>query len=308
MISFFTPCLRWKILIAYKGQNGWPGFTPPNATRYLQMDVRTTNDQSALTYIGGASAGLGIQVNDYTLTIDRLTGEPAITNPPIDPDMPYGSYLADSGAGESWANISDTYFKHIVPYTESPLVGNAYFITEVSLSNQYTTTQLDADANALLAAVDLTKVPWFTAELVQNAEIQFPIGPYTEVGIPPALPALLGPDTVGFSLTGIQTNIPVPTLPAAAWYVFTPGFVSDGNWYPNGYMKAVGWFSMAGNYALRSYYVDYNLAPLNQTCQNGQGSCSAPFQVTPPPLAANQLPIPPGQDVYVILSPNSQCP
>ena len=32
------------------------------------------------------------------------------------------------------------------------------------------------------------------------------------------------------------------------------------------------------------------------------------FEVTPPPLGANQLPIAPGQDAYVLLTPNSQCP
>jgi hypothetical protein len=304
MISFFTPCLRWKILVAYKGQHGWPGFQSPFATRYLTMALKVTNDQSGLTnQFTGLPDGLPITVTDYTFGIDRITGRGLAANPSVVPDFPYADAIATSPPGETWEVIGDTYFKHIVPYAQPPLGGLAYEITEVTLSNPYTTTQLDADANALLAAVDLTKMDWFTAQIVQNAEVFFPIGPYTLSF--DTLANLLPPDVIGFSLSGIQTNIPVPVLPAAAWYVFTPGFVGRDTWYPNGYLKAVGWFSMAGNYALQTNYINYQQQTINQTSATGIGSCAASFEVTPPPLGASQLPIAPGQDGFVLLEPNS---
>src|SRR5882724_7529356 len=77
LYSFNTPCLRWKLLIAYKGQNGWPGFLFPNATRYLAIIITVTNDPSGLyRFDTGEPLGLPITTNAYPAAIDRITGRP----------------------------------------------------------------------------------------------------------------------------------------------------------------------------------------------------------------------------------------
>src|SRR5450631_2570665 len=109
MFTFTTPCLRWKILVAYKGQCGWPGLLPPYATRYLAMTVTITDDESQLAYPFGGLLwpnGGGITTNQYSFAIDRITGRPLPGGTPgIDPQFPYGLDTAQDMAdhpGSTW--------------------------------------------------------------------------------------------------------------------------------------------------------------------------------------------------------------
>lgn len=305
LFSFSTPCRRWKILVAYKGQNGWPGFLAPFATRYLNMSVKITDDQSQLRDGLGNLIGGTVTTNTYNFSIDRITGRQLATSPVGYEPFPYGiDIAADMAAnpGVRWTVI-DNHYVHVIPRTEAPLAGFAYTTIDVTLSNQYTPAQLDADADALIASIDPSTMPWFTAQFAQYGEINFPIGPYTPIA---DLTVMLPPGLIGFGLNS-GGPLDVPTLGAAAWSIFTPGSVGPDNWFPNGYLKAIGYVAMAGNYCKKIITLDYAQNVTIDVCFSGRGSCADSFVVTPPPLTANQLPIAPGQDTYVTITPNCQC-
>jgi len=307
LYSFNTPCLRWKLLIAYKGQNGWPGFLFPNATRYLAIIITVTNDPSGLyRFDTGEPLGLPITTNAYPAAIDRITGRPLPGGTPgLVIQFPYGLDLVQEVAdnpGSSW-QAEETYFKHVIPRTLLGVGGVAYTIIEAQLCNPYTTEQLNADADALINGMDPAAMPWMTARYAQNEEISPPLGPYTPLG---DLTQSLPTGTIGFFFNG-SGPIPVPKLGAAAWQVFTPGFVGAGNWFPNGYLKAIGYVAMAGNYCKKTFLIDYNQNPLNQFCVSGHGSCADPFKLTPPPLDPGELPLAPGKNAYIEVVPNCQC-
>ena len=78
MISFCTPCLKWKFVLAFKGHNGFNGFLPPYQNKYLKRVVKLTWDLSDLTY---PFTGLHLNPPLVTVTqdefdVDPLTGFP----------------------------------------------------------------------------------------------------------------------------------------------------------------------------------------------------------------------------------------
>jgi hypothetical protein len=285
MLSFNSPCLRWKLILATKLQAGWPGFTAPYLTRYLNKLVVITT-QPSYNYPNNTPT-----VRQQEWITDRLSGGiySADGNDNANADFPYGATLNQNPPDETW-EVTETYFKHVV--------NNGYFViqTEITLSNSYDLATLDADANALLSSVSVAQMPWNTLQVAVGSDEGLPIGPYTPVG---DLTALLPPQTI-YDLSGAPGPIAVPQLHAAAWYVYAPGLVSSQNFFPNGYSKLIGYIAMAGNYCQKNFFIDYDQNVLDQTCQNGVGSCSNPFKITPPPLVV-------GRDTYVLVMPNCRC-
>lgn len=290
MFTFSTPCLRWKLILALKGQYGWPGFTAPYASRYLNklVVIRTT---PTFDY-GTPDQGPTVERRQLW-QLDRITGtviSPGIGEAQADADFPYGFPLpTDPVHSETW-DVSETQFTHVF--------NNGEFVveTEVTLSQPYDLATLDADADALIGSVSVAKMPWNTIQVVSANEVSAPLGSYSPTG---DLTLLLPPQV---TYRGIFAGgpVPVPQLNAAAWYVYAPGFVSAENWFPNGYAKLIGYIAMAGNYCQKTYVIDYNQNLLLEKCLSGTGSCATPFKVIPPPLV-------PGEDAYVLIIPNCQC-
>lgn len=286
MFSFSTPCLRWKLVMAVKGQYGWPGFIAPYATRYLTKLVVISQTPT----LGGPTT-----VRQQLWQLDRITGAIIF---PADPsasqaaaDFPYGDPLPEDPVhSETWS-VSETNFKHSY--------NNGAFVieTEVTLSDPYDLATLDADTDALLNSVSIASMPWNTIQTVRADEVSFTLGPYTPTG---DLTVLLPPQ-VTYANIYSGSPAPAPQLNAAAWSVYAPGFVFDDNWYPNGYSKLIGHIAMAGNYCQKIFTIDYNQNLLNEQCVSGTGSCSSAFKVSSP------IEITPGQNSYVLIQPNCQC-
>ena len=292
MFSFSTPCLRWKLVLAVKMQNGWPGFAQPYVTRYLNKLVVITSQPS-----------FGYPNNQSTTTqqawvTDRLTGviNSADGNANANADFPYGETLNNTGGDpsnpgyESW-QVTDTQFIHTI--------NNGYFVitTTVTLSNPYDFATLDADTNALLSSVSLASMPWNSLVVAQGQDVTVPLGNYDPDGnLMDLLPAQV--TYPGIIVPGPNT---INSLNAAAWAIWAPGLVSSQNYFPNGYSKLIGYIAMAGNYCQKTYFIDLNQSPTNQTCQSGIGSCASPFKVTPPPIS------PGANNAYVLVIPNCQC-
>src|SRR5579883_809818 len=115
MFTFSTPCLRWKLVLALKGQYGWPGFTPPYATRYLNklVVIRTTP-----AYGYGTSNQGPTTVRSQSWVTDRITGNSKAVGAgdSVNADFPYGLPLDDT-----W-QVSETYFKQVI--------NNGYFVIQ----------------------------------------------------------------------------------------------------------------------------------------------------------------------------------
>jgi hypothetical protein len=281
MISFNTPCFKFKLLAAVKYQYGFPGFAPPYSTRYLSLLITETRGITAGPGAGGFST-----TASQLFTIDRINGGPTpgflqgATGYFV---FPYGqdltadpntTYTVTDDANVSWTTLG-------APAGNG--LGNQFTTVTLALSNPYTLAQLDADADALLATIDPSTMPW---GMMQEAF-------YDIFGPPDAgIPAQYG--------YGGATGGDVAKLNAAAWSFLTLGLVSTANYYPNAYSKLISYIAMAGNYCQKTLYFDYNNNLINQTCLNGVGACGSTFEVTPPPLSD-------GQNTVVIIVPNCQC-
>jgi hypothetical protein len=316
MISFCAPCLKWKFIMAFKGHNGYNGFLPPYRNKYLKHVVKLTLDQSGLTYPGGIPVypkGGGVTIQQDEFDIDPLTG--FLTNIPNGSTggqhfFPYfGATLpAPQPPGDGVTNVtaSDTSYTITHYFSEPPLNGLAKNITEVTLSNQYTLAQLDADTDALINVIDPNTIPWgggLATWHVNNALGGPDLGTIyagvdqqllpasTQIPFPPRGPAP-------------PTSFTVPQLGAAAAYTYAPSPFGEPVIAPydkpGAYMKLVGFIQMAGNYCKKNFYIDWEQKPISQSCQSGQGWCGAAFRVNPPPIIV-------GQDAYTMIVPDCQC-
>jgi len=216
-------------------------------------------------------------------TIDRTTGAPTPPNQNQNalgylPVFPYGQDLTGD-PNTSYSVTGDIGYTstYISPY------GYGTTVLTVELSNPYTLAQLDADADALLAAIDPATMAWGALQEALDGSFGPP-----DLGIPAQY---------GY---GGSTGGAIPKLNAASWSLLTLGDVSSVNYFPNTYSKLISYIAMAGNYCQKTLTYDYNQNLINQSCLNGVGACSVPFEVIPPPLAA-------GQNTIVLVVPNSQC-
>ncbi|HZV36156.1 MAG TPA: hypothetical protein VFB72_16385 [Verrucomicrobiae bacterium] len=286
--------MRYKLVLAQKNQNGWPGFVAPFSTRYLNKTVTITS-QATQDYPSSASST--VTANYVT---DRLSGGISFVKGTVGVDavFPYGEMLTEDPVhSETWT-VTDASFTHV--YNN----GYNYVTTQVDLSNPYDFGTLDADLNALLSSVSIASMPWNSLIIVPGPDAAQPIGPYTPNAdlMNDLLPATDAATGRSVTYTGVIAPGPntIPNLNAAAWAIFAPGLVSSQNFFPNGYQKLIGYIAMAGNYCQRNFFIDYNQNLLNQNCVSGSGACNAPFKVTPPPIT-------PGENAYVLIVPNCQC-
>jgi hypothetical protein len=278
MITFNTPCLKWKIVAAEKLQVGWPGFIAPYLTRYLNKHVVIS------TSFGGGPET--VRTQDFFM--DRLGNVTTDPDPVIaEADFLYGEDLptGEFGATETWT-VTETFFQNIL------VNGGFTTKTEVTLSNPYGLDQLNADLDALIAGVDVASVPWNTLTKNAAADIGSTL---TDVNV------LIPPEWtyLGY-LNGPRTFTTAVPLLAAAYSAFEPGLVSAGDWFANSSVKVVGYISMAGNYCLNTFTLDDELNVLDETCQSGIGACSASSKITPPPVN-------PETNAYILFTPNCQC-
>lgn len=286
VFTFNTPCLRWKLIMAAKGQYGWPGFVAPYATRYLSKIVKIT----ATPTIGGTPT---TATQLFRMDKGGNVFFPSPGSALIDADFPYGLPLpTDPVHSETW-QVSETHFNHV--YNN----GYNFIETDVTLSDPYDLGMLEADTDALLASVSVASMPWNTIQAVFGAgEQSAPDGPFTPTGL---LTSLLPPNvTHGDNFFSGQI-INAPSLNAAAWSIYAPGFVFSDDWFPNGCWKLISYVAMAGNYCKKTITLDYAQNVLNQVCASGQGDCRSPFKIAEPSG------ITPGQNSYVLIQPNCQC-
>jgi hypothetical protein len=282
MITFNTPCLKWKLVVAEKLQVGWPGFIAPYLTRYLSKHVEIT------TSFGGFPPTIRIQ--DFSMNhFGNVTPSP---NPVVaEADFPYAEDPLPTdvfGVTETWT-VTESFFQNIT------MQSGVTIKTEVTLSNPYTIDILNADLDALIGAVDVNSAPWGT--LTKNIAPDFG-GALSDVNqlIPVQwnyYPYLGGP------VVNHPVTIEAPLL-AAAYSAYLPGLVSPSEWFANSSVKAVGYVGMAGNYCLKTFVLDDQQNVLDESCQSGIGSCAGSFKVTPP--AVN-----PENNTYIVLTPNCQC-
>jgi hypothetical protein len=280
VITFNTPCLRWKLVAAVKLQYGWPGFTAPYSTRYLSKLVTIS---SSPTF--GFTPGAWTDVQQQLYTMDHegnISPNDGLFH--INADFPYGAPLTeDPKHSESW-EVTETYFKHIY--------NNGLFFTqtEVQLSDPYELTALESDADQIIASLNLADQPWNTWQSG---------GDLTSIAAQPiennAIPEQFRNAAQDNSGPAAMTQ-----LNSAAWYAYALGLVTASFWQPNGYMKTIGHVAMAGNYCRKTFVFDPSFNVLNQNCLSGIGSCASTFIVTPPPLVA-------GQNAVVLIVPNCQC-
>jgi hypothetical protein len=278
LFSFATPCLRWKIIQAIKAHNGFPGFIAPYRRRYLDMLVTYTVDDRAL------GSGFGITTTSQLYSIDRITGglTPTSANVETAPYLPFPyTGLTPSVEGSVW-QVSEDHYIHTVTDPNFGIV----VTVDVQLSNQYTLAMLESDTDDLLATIDINQVNWFTLVSTQNGALDDP--------------TRLLPPQYTYGPSQFPGPVSIPQLGAAAWSVLVPEPVGNTTWIPNVYAKAIGYFAMAGNYCEKTFLLDYNGAPLSNSCSSGVGTCAGEFLVKPPPLTDRE-------NAYVLIVPNCVC-
>jgi hypothetical protein len=277
------PCLRWKLVATVKLQWGWPGFSVPYTTRYLSKLV-TISVTPTFDYGTANQAPTAVSSSQWNMDHYGNVMQTILAGDGADADFPYTSDITpDPTHSESWA-VSDSSFTHV--YND----GYDFTQTEVQLSNPYTTAMLDADAQAFLNAADVKDQPWQTWQTAGEITSPFFV----------TIPNAALPPQVRNADQSYPGPAAMAALNSAAWYAYTYGEVSNGEWFPNGYMKCIGYVAMAGNYCEKTFIIDPGFNVLNETCASGVGSCSNEFTVTPPALT-------PGQNAYVTITPNCQC-
>lgn len=303
-ISFFTPCLQWKYILAYKGHGGFNGFIAPFYNKYLHRLERLT-----ITQTGPAPS---VQVFENEYQVDRLIGDTAqIRNSPVG-YIPFPFTSPPAADDPAWI-VRDDYFSN----TETGPIdfGQVTIRKEVFLSQPYTLAALDADTDALIDAINPDDLPWgtvtpasydgFGGVATDNASFnleQYGHTVFNAALTPPQqhfFPPIVfqqAPDLFEF-----QTE---PRFDSAAGYVYLPnGLPTAENGFdiPCGYAKWVSWVRMAGKYCLKTYYYDYAQKTIRSDCVTGRGSCASSFKVAPPPVPVI------GQNAYTVLTPNGQC-
>jgi hypothetical protein len=284
VLSFGSQCLRWKVRVAFKAQQGWPNFTAPYNRRFLTAVTTVTDDRSGTGGISSSGA--------TTSHIDQWTGATTfspMTGLEVFPDFPYGAptefFTGDPNI--SWT-ITDTSYKKVQLFFEgAPAPRVLTFSTQ--LSNEYSIAGLEADLTTLIKSVDLDSMAWNSLQKVTINEFTG-YGPnVTE----PSLPFLL-PNEVNYEAAhgGLQ---------AAAWNIWAPGSANqDGTFSPNFGCKLVGNLALPGNYCKKTFFLDITGHPLDQRCDSGIGSCASPFEVDPAPMEINR-------NNYALIQPNCVC-
>src|ERR1700722_18252850 len=140
MISFCTPCLKWKLILAFKGHNGYNGFLPPYQNKYLKRVVKLTTDLTGLTYQGTGLhlSGPLVTVLQDEFDIDPLTGfltniPNGTTGPRVFPFFGVPGPPNQPVPGQSYV-VRDDYYSVTSYQSEPPLVGYAKYTTELFLS------------------------------------------------------------------------------------------------------------------------------------------------------------------------------
>ena len=292
--------------MAFKGHNGYNGLLAPYHNKYLKRVVKLTTDLSGLRYQGTGLplSGPLVTVLQDEFDIDPLTG--FLTNTPNGTTgLRYFPYFGVDTSNIPNLVVTDNYYSLTRFQDEPPLVGQAKYITEVFLSNQYTLDQLDADTNALINAINPDTIAWgngvanwYVNNALGGADLgtiysgfdQLLLPAVAQIPYPPRGPAP-------------PTSFNVPELGAAAAYTYAPSPFGEPIIAPydkaGAYMKLVGFIQMAGNYCKKNYYIDWDQNLISQNCQSGQGGCGGAFRVNPPPIIV-------GQDAYTMIVPNCQ--
>ncbi|MDB6064955.1 MAG: hypothetical protein JWR26_1163 [Pedosphaera sp.] len=301
LTSFCGPCLKWKFVLACKGHSGFNGFLAPYTTKYLVRDITVTNTHSIFGVMQPGYPG----TSRRQITIDRFTG--AMTETGGEPATSFSPFPFEIDlTWQDWI-VRDDYFRNMASSDNG--VDQYSTLTEVTLSQPYPASELEADADALINAIDPASLDWSTLKTVS-----YPGDQGAAVGYNPQAFGFL-PESIFYGILGSATFpppvLPIEALRAAAWYNYMPSGqvypVQDivvnipGYDRPGWYMKLVGFIQMAGNYCEKSYYVDLQPAAVGiPTCVSGQGGCGAPFKLVPPPLVS-------GQNGYKVIVPNCRC-
>jgi len=300
MISFFFPCMKWKLLSAVKSHHGYAGFAGQRFTRYLSAAVVWNLD----VYGPGADTPYGNYVGSTTATYNTTIARPDGNEIPPRSNTVMVTFNGQSGPMPAYDLILEPYadpdtlsdsgytvlFPTVIASAGTILGNNIYTAyptsLQVTLSNPYTLEELEADVDALLAAISPDAIPWMDYTTNYPPSVDF-LG----FNNPPApLPAEA-------TYSGLGTQ---PVLQAAAWSVYLP--TANQNFTLAALGKLMSWIAVAGDYCRRDFEVDLNANPVTPpTCVSGVGSCAAIFQVTAPPGVAI------GVNKYTLIIPDCQC-
>jgi hypothetical protein len=287
LFSFGTPCLKWKLVGAFKTHWGYTGFdgsiSPPN--RYLTKTI-------VYTAIGTGPGGTSESTSTTVFNIDRFSG--AVTSiPPGALDIENLPTPAPVTYNGDTIATADTGVQIPAPgYTSRQ-------IFQVTLSNQYTMAELEGDVDALIAGFDPATVgnQTFTG-------LAYPADPNPEGGVL-ATQAIGSPYNYPYGNTGAPAY--QPTLGAAAIAAYAPATQFLQSFNSAGFGKIVSFLAMAGDYCLKTYALAPDATDKGEhfvgppTCVSGRGSCASWFEVTPP------TPFVPNENTYVLAVPNCQC-
>jgi hypothetical protein len=299
LLSFGTPCLKWKLFAAchiHWGFNGYDSAIYP-ANRYLAKTVVftdqliTTNDSTGVstTYTYPDSG-------TYVITVDRISGAGMQSGVPVG-EGPIGGGGIITYQGDTQKTVDGSFTQNYGGVTYQNVK-----IWVVTLSNQYTFAMLDADLDALIAQIDPDDYPVQTLTPIAYSADPNPAGASAAMAFIPApynYPFMNSPPFVEFGV-----SYPVGSLAAAAISAYNP-LRRNGGASPlsnPGMMKLAGWLAMAGDYCLKTYTATYGgtIDAASPPCVSGRGTCSSWFFVQASPAT-------PGGNSFVAAIPNCQC-
>jgi hypothetical protein len=318
LLSFGMPCLKWKLAGAFKTHWGALGFDAnpaPFPSRYLKQTV---------VYKQSEFGVVGANTGTYVQTMDKFTGQiggPEVPGIGIPGFLPgplligftappdgsgSGSFGGDGAFNFSLTRNGNTSLSASLVQSAPGFENNQSW--EITLSDEYTFVQLEADVDALIEGFDPATVPNQTFTQLAYTKLG---DDGTDEGLLSALFAMeLIPSPYGYAplIGNFQIPYALGRLGAAALAAYNTGRPEISG-EPPGFAKVVGFISMAGAYCLKTYTVvdpatenDPSTTPIGlPTCVNGSGSCAQFFKVSPP------TPYVVGQNTCVILTPNGRC-
>ena len=325
MISFCQPCLRFQVVGAVKMQYGFSGFNAPFNTRYLQRTLTMTVDDSKRGYQTGYAG-------TYTATqrVNRLTGastgtgsyaavrsiDGATNNFGLVPEYPFqlingtpvNQYISNTpDSSTEWDVQGDSSMTITMKNLIDGNGGYTLVTLSVQLGNEYTTAQLDADADAIIGSVDMSLMPWNSVVYGAGSAGWLGITDYMPSGL---LTEMLPEGRVYGLLYAMTTPVSQSAMQGVAWSGYALGAVSAGYLYANVLCKAKGRVSMLGQYCIQTGPMTWdrdaggNLVATEgvPSCVNGETTCTD---------SIIDIPAPPLDHVvtrYVVLKPGGRCP
>ena len=311
---------KFKVVGACKLQVGYAGFSGNRQTRYLQRVITYTAgpDNSSTTPVTGLTQTQTNVVDRITFAIssdhaDGLVSGGTTYDFGFNSDYQgAGTYNDASVSGTVYRKhtvtiISDTHMTKVLTYcsagSDVNIAPTNTYTIDIVLSNPYTLAQLEADADAILATVDVSAMPWNS--------LQYGAGDQSSSGTGPRDPD--GNKFSGFPPFIVTYGNAVPTTATVqsarqgvGWSWYLPGG-SGGTYGPAGtFLKAISYIKILGQYSVQSYPAtwpdgDATTVIGSPACTNGTTTCGSSIAtITPPAIDADT-------NHYLLFTPGGRC-